>query len=312
MRIAVMGTGGVGGYFGGLLARAGEDVTFIARGEHLAALQNGGLHVSSVHGDFDLESVNATDTPSDVGPVDLVLFTVKTYQIEQAAGEMAPLVGPETAILPLQNGVDASERLIRIFGEGPVLGGTCRVVSFVAAPGVIEQKSDFRHITLGELDGPITPRVNDIAAVLEKAGAQVEVTDNIQKARWTKFLFIASFSGVGAAARAPAGEMMACPETRATLVQAFREIEALATASGVTLDPDIVEKTMAFCDNMTPGTTASMQRDIMEGRHSELEAQNGFVARRGAELGVPVPAHTFLYSVLLPQERRARGEVAAG
>jgi len=306
MRIAVMGSGGVGGYFGGLLAKSGEDVTFIARGEQLRALQADGLHVESIHGNFTVNPASATDDPSSVGAVDAILFATKTGQIEEAAEAMRPMVGPDTVILPLQNGVDASERLTHIFGAEPVLGGTCHVVSLVAAPGSIQQKSEFRRITLGELDGQITPRVQALGDALSASGAQVEVSANMNGARWTKFVFIASFSGVGAVARVPAGELMACPEAREMLEGAMREIEALALASKVELAPDIVATTMDFCDNLSPGTTASMMRDIWEGKPSELEAQNGYVAKSGARLGVAVPIHTFIYHALLPQERRAR------
>lgn len=308
MRIAVMGSGGVGSYFGGLLARAGEEVTFIARGAQLRALRERGLAVHSVHGDFALDPVQATDDPAEVGPVDLILFAVKTDQIETAAEAMRPMVGLQTAILPTQNGVDASERLAAILGPGPVLGGTCHVVSFVSEPGVVQQKSDFRLITLGELNGPPTPRVEAIGEALRRSGAEVAISHDINRARWTKFLFIASFSGMGAVTRVPAGELMACEETRRMLEQAMREVEALAAASGVQLEPGVVAETMAFCRDLAPGATSSMQRDILEGRPSELEAQNGTIARRGAELGVPVPVNTFIYGVLLPQERRARGQ----
>lgn len=306
MKIAVVGSGGVGGYFGGLLAKAGNDVTFIARGDHLRALQASGLRVESLHGDFSVDPVKATDDPGRVGPVDVILFATKTWQIEEAAEAMRPMVGPDTTILPLQNGVDASERLIPIFGAEVVLGGTCHVVSLVAAPGVVQQKSDFRRITLGEMDGRITPRVQALGDVLAESGAQVEVSANINKARWTKFLFIASFSGMGAVARVPAEELMACQEARAMLEAAMREIETLAQASGVELEPDIVATTMDFCDNLSPGTTASMMRDIWEGKPAELEAQNGYIARTGARLGVSVPINTYIYHTLLPQERRAR------
>ncbi len=306
MRIAVMGTGGVGGYFGGLLARAGEDVTFIARGEHLRAIQTDGLRVESVHGDFTVRPAQATDDPSTVGPVDLVLFATKTYQIEEATEAMRPLIGPETVVLPLQNGVDASERVAAILGPEHVLGGVCYIVSAIAGPGVIQQRSEFRSIALGELDGQVTPRVEAITATLKRTGAPVELSTAINKVRWTKFLFIASYSGMGAVTRALAGELMACAESRQMLERSMREIEALAAASGVRLGDDAVPEAMAFCDNLAPDATASMQRDIMEGRPSELEAQNGFVMRKGAELGVPVPVNTFIYSVLLPQEHRAR------
>ncbi len=307
MRIAIMGTGGVGGYFGGLLAKAGEDVTFIARGEHLKAIQENGLRVKSVHGDFHIQPAKATDDPGTVGSVDLILFATKTHQLEQAAQTIHPLIGPDTVILPLQNGVSSSERLTEILELAePVLGGTTRIVSLIAAPGLIEHSSQIRQIILGELDGTISGRAQKIGDVLARSGAQVEVTDNINKARWTKFLFIASFSAMGAATRVPIGEMMACEPTRQTFAASMREIKAVAKAQGVALDDDIVESTIAYCDGLEPGITSSMQRDIMAGYPSELEAQVGYIVHKGAELGVPVPVNTFLYSILLPQEIRAR------
>ncbi len=307
MRIAIMGSGGVGGYFGGLLAHAGHDVTFIARGAHLEAIRQHGLTVESVHGDFRVFPAQATDDPATVGPVDFVLFATKTYQIEAAAQAMRPLVGPATAVLPLHNGIDASERTAAILGPGPVLGGLCYVGSMIAAPGRIKQVSQFRRVIVGELNGPVSPRVEAIVGALAAAGAQAEATADIQKARWTKFIFIAPFSGVGAVARVPAGEIMGCPETRGLLQDAMLEVEAVARAAGVALDPDIVPKTMAFCDNMAPGQTASMQRDILDGKPSELESLIGVIVRLGGELGVPTPAFRFFYAALLPQELRARG-----
>jgi len=310
MRIAVMGTGGVGGYFGGLLAKAGEDVTFIARGEHLRAIREHGLQVESVHGDFTVRPAQATDDPRSVGQVDLVLFTTKTYQIEDAARAMQPMIGSHTAILPLQNGLDASERTIATLGRGPVLGGICEVGSFIARPGVIKHVSQFRRVVAGELDGRITPRVEAIVAAFKNAGVTAEATDNIQKARWTKFIFIAPFSGVGAVARVPAGEIVGCPETRQMLEAAMLEVNAVAHAAGVALDADIVPRTMTFCANMAPGQTASMQRDVLDGKPSELESIIGVVVRLGAELGVPTPIFRFFYGALLPQENRARQRVA--
>ncbi len=306
MRIAIMGSGGVGGYFGGLLARSGHDVTFIARGAHLDAIRRHGLVVESVHGDFTISPAQATDDPAAVGPVDLVLFATKTYQIEEAAAAMRPLVGPATVVLPLHNGIDAAERTVAILGRGPVVGGLCYVGSMIAAPGRIKQTSQFRRVIVGELDGPVSPRVETVVAALAAAGAQAEATDDIQKARWTKFIFIAPFSGVGAVARVPAGEIVRCPVTRALLQDAMLEVEAVARAAGVALDPDIVPQTMAFCDNMAPGQTASMQRDIMDGRPSELESMIGVLVRLGAELGVPTPVFRFFYAALLPQELRAQ------
>ncbi|MCX7671013.1 MAG: 2-dehydropantoate 2-reductase, partial [Anaerolineae bacterium] len=235
MRIAVMGAGGVGGYFGGLLARAGYDVTFIARGEHLAAMRARGLRVQSVHGDFTIAPAAATDRPQEVGPVDYVLFATKTYHLDEALAAMRPLVGSQTAVVPLQNGIDAAERTAAVLGRAPVLGGMCQVGSYIAAPGVIRQISQFRRVVIGELDGRITPRVEAIVAALRAAGATAEATDDIQKALWTKFIFIAPFSGVGAVARVPAGEIMSCPPTRRLLADAMREVEAVARARGIAL-----------------------------------------------------------------------------
>lgn len=306
MRIAIMGAGGVGGYFGGLLAHAGYDVVFIARGEHLAAIQAHGLRVESVHGDFVVRPASATDDPATVGPVDYVIFAAKTHHFDQALEAMRPLIGPDTAVLPLQNGIDAAERVAAALGRRHVLGGLCQVGSYIAAPGVIRQISQFRRVVAGELDGQITPRVEAIIAALQAAGATAEATTDIQAALWAKFIFIAPFSGVAAVARAPAGEIMACPPTRSLLEQAMREVEAVAHARGIALATDIVERTMAFCDAMAPQQTASMQRDVMEGKPSELESMIGVMVRLGAELGAPTPAFAFFYAALLPQERRAR------
>lgn len=306
MRIVVMGTGGVGGYFGGLLARAGEDVTFIARGAHLRAIREKGLGVQSVHGDFTIVPAHATDDPADIGPADLILLTTKTYQIDEAVQALRPLIGPQTTVLPLQNGVDAAERVAEILGSAAVVGGVCYVGSYIAAPGLIRQVSQFRRVVVGELDGQDTPRVRGIAAILRRAGAVAEATDDIHKMRWTKFTFIAPFSGVGAVMRVPIGEIMACSEARGLLEQAMREVEAVARARGVVLEDDIVPKTMAFCDTLPPQQLASMQRDIMDGKPSELESMIGVLLRYGAESGVPVPIFRFLYAVLQPQERRAK------
>lgn len=313
MRIAVMGSGGVGGYFGGLLARAGYDVTFIARGAHLAAIQMHGLQVQSVHGDFVVAPAAATDAPETVGPVDYVLFATKTYHLDEAVVAMRPLIGPQTAVVPLQNGIDAADRTAAALGRAHVLGGVCQVGSYIAAPGVIKQISQFRRVVVGELDGPITPRVEALVAALQAAGATAEATADIRKALWTKFIFIAPFSGVGAVARVPAGEIMACPPTRRLLEEAMREVEAVARARGIALDTDIVGRTLAFCDAMAAEQTASMQRDVMDGKPSELESLIGVMVRFSDELGVPAPVFRFFYAALLPQELRAcRGRNGTG
>ncbi|MGE5603603.1 MAG: ketopantoate reductase family protein [Nitrososphaerales archaeon] len=310
MRIAVMGAGGVGGYFGGLLAKNGEDVTFIARGAHLRAMKQEGLRVESVHGDFALRPVRATGDPASVGPVDVVLFATKTDQLDEAAQAMKPLIGPETVVVPLHNGVDAAERTAGTVGEQHVLGGLCYVGSMIAAPGVIRQESPFRRVIVGEMPwsphrGAVTPRVQAIADALTAAGATGETSTDIQAARWTKFAFIAPFAGVASVARVPAGEINAVPETRQMLHDAIAEVVAVAAAEGVRL-PEEPAKTRAFCDTLAPHITPSMQRDVIEGKPSELESLIGVVVRKGRALRVPVPNFEFFYASLLPQERRAR------
>jgi 2-dehydropantoate 2-reductase len=298
MRIAIVATGGVGGYFGGLLARAGHDVIFIARGAHLQAIRASGLKVRSVHGDFDIHSAQATGDPAEAGAVDLTIFAVKTYDTDSAAQLMRPLVGPQTAILPLQNGVESAARLSRHFGAQAVLGGAVWVVASIAEPGVIKQESQFRRIVLGQLDGRETQRARDIRDALAQAGATAEVSDNIEKVLWTKLLFIASFSGITSVTRAPAGPVMANGESRLLLERAMREVEAAARAKGIPMDGDVVDKTMAFAEKLEATATSSMQRDVAAGRRLEYDALNGAVVRAGRETGIPTPVHEFIWTCL--------------
>ena len=297
MKIAIFGAGGVGSYFGGLLARAGHEVAFIARGAHLQALRDRGLQVRSVHGDFDIPRVWATDDPHEVGETDLTICTVKTYDIGVIADRLRPLIGPQTALLPLQNGVETPDDLAQHFGAA-VLGGAVWVVAAVAEPGVIQQQSQFRRIVFGELNGRETPRLHTIHEALANSGATVEITGDIRKVLWTKLLFIASFSGITSVTRAPAGPVMACAESRLLLERAMREVEAVARAKDFQLDDDVVAKTMDFCAMMTPNTTSSMQRDVAGGRHLEYDAINGAVVRAGKETGIPTPVHEFFWTCL--------------
>ena len=310
MRIAVFGSGAVGGYFGGRLAEAGEEVIFIARGAHLQTLRSDGLRVDSPKGDFTVQPAQATDDPAQVGAVDAVLVGVKAWQVPQAAQAMRPMLGPDTCVVPLQNGVEAPAQLAAALGERHVLGGLCRIISLLAAPGHIRHVGGEPHVAFGELDNRPSPRAERLRQAFARAsGLTVEIPPDIQAAMWEKFLFIAAFSGVGAVARAPAGILRSLPETRGLLQEAMQEVWAVARARGVALPEDLVEKTMAFVDGLPPGGTASMQRDIIEGRPSELAAQNGAVVRLGAEAGVATPAHHFILRSLWPLELRARGEI---
>ncbi|RME48013.1 MAG: 2-dehydropantoate 2-reductase [Chloroflexi bacterium] len=305
MRIAVMGTGGVGGYFGGMLARAGHDVTFIARGAHLAAIREHGLRIQTVHGDFTIRAP-ATDDPGEVGPVELVLFCVKTYHTEEAGHAMAPLVGDKTLILSLQNGVDNEEKLAAMYGREHVLGGVCYIASTITSPGVVTQVSGPRSIVFGELDGSITARAQRVHQVLVEAGIDTTLSDNIHKALWTKFLFICALSGVGSVARATVGEMVAIPETRELLRETMAEVEAVARARGVELEAGIVDQMMRTAEGFAPESKPSMLVDVERGNRLEIDALNGTVARLGAMLGVPTPANRFIYAALKPADERAK------
>jgi 2-dehydropantoate 2-reductase len=307
MRIAVFGTGGAGGRFGAQLAGAGLDVTFIARGDHLRAIRSQGLHVETPSGDLVVRPAQASDDPAQVGVVDLILVGVKTWQLRDAAQAMRPLLGPDTVVVPLQNGVEAAAQLGAVLGPQPVLGGLCATISWVVAPGRIRSLGTTHRIRFGELDGRPSQRVQRLLAVLEGAGLQVDVPADIHRAVWEKFLFVVPFGGLGAVTRAPIGTLRAIPETRALLERGMQEIAAVGRARGVALPDEAIPKTLAVLDALPPGGTTSLQRDIEAGKPSELEAWNGAVVRLGAAAGVETPLHAFIYHSLLPAERRARG-----
>jgi len=306
MKIMIMGTGGVGAYYGGLLAQQGNDVTFIARGAHLEAIRANGLQVKSIHGDFTVNPAKATDNPAEVGETDLILFCVKTYSTDEAVEAIHPAVGPQTAVLSLQNGVDAADRIGKVVGLEHVIGGATWLSSAVEAPGVIRQVSQFRRIVFGELNGTRSERIQSIYEVLKNTGITVEITDNILKLLWTKFTFISSASGFGSLTRLPMGEYRSVPETRAKIVGLMQEVEAVARAQGIALDEDVVQKSLEFMDNAAPHIKASMQLDVEAGRRTELESMIGVIGRKGREWNVPTPVADFIYASLLPIELRAR------
>jgi 2-dehydropantoate 2-reductase len=310
MKILVMGTGGVGGYYGGLLAQQGNEVTFLARGAHLYAIRHEGLKVKSVYGDFTVLPANATDDPANVGAVDLVLFCVKTYNTDEAAEAIGAAVGSQTAVLSLQNGVDAAERIGKVIGMEHVIGGATWLSSAVEAPGVIRQISQFRRIVFGELMGGTSERIQSIFEVLNPTGIVVEISENIQKILWTKFVFISAVSAFGSLTRLPMGDYRSVSETRALLSGIMQEVEALARAQDIILDPDVVQKSLEFMDNAAPHIKPSMQLDVESGRRTELESMVGVIGRKGRELGVPTPVADFVYNTLLPVELKARNEYA--
>ena len=308
MKVLVYGTGAVGGYFGGRLAEAGEAVTFLARGAQLQAIRANGLRVESVAGDFTIAPARVTDDPTSVPEPDLVIVAVKAWDVAEAGRRIAPILGPGSVVLPLENGVEAVDELAASVGHERVLGGLCRIVAFVEGAGVIRHTGVDPAVVLGEMSGEPSARVEAIRAAFARCrGVEIQVSADIRAALWQKFLFIAPFSSVGAVTRMPAGPMRSTPETRRMLEAAMREVAAVARGKGVVLSEEAVAKTIAFIDRMPEDSTASMQRDLMEGRPSELEYQAGSVVRLGREAGVPTPVHDVLYAALLPMERKARG-----
>lgn len=309
MRIAVFGVGGVGGYFGGRLAHAGEDVVFIARGEHLRAIRDSGLRVESVAGDFIVQPAQASADPSAVGPVDAVLLGVKAWQVPEVASALIPLLGPETCVVPLQNGIEAPAQLAAALGEQHVLGGLCRIVCSVVAPGHVRHVGADPYVAFGELDHRPSDRVERLRQAFMRAGVPAEVPADIHAAMWAKFMFVVSWGSMGAVTRATLGVLRTLPETRRLLEQAMSEIADVARAHGIMLADDIITRTLAMVDAFPAHGTASMQRDIMDGRPSELDAQTGAVVRLGSAAHVATPLYNFMYACLLPQELRSRGQV---
>lgn len=298
LKVAVMGAGAVGGYFGGRLALAGHEVHFVARGEHLRALQAEGLRVRSARGDFHVR-VHATGDPREVGPVDLLLFTVKTYDLEAAAEAARPMVGPQTLVLPLQNGVDAPDYLAEVYGVDRVLGGSCKIEVTVAAPGVIEHPSPLASIAFGELSGGLSPRVERLREVFQAAGgAEVEASPDIRRVLWEKLIFLATLSAFTTATGLPIGPVREHPPTRELLARMLGEVTAVARAEGIALPDDHPDRVLAFILGL-PGTMkSSMQRDRERGRRLEVEAIQGAVVRRARRHGIPVPVTETLYAIL--------------
>ena len=309
MRIAIYGTGGAGGYFGAQLAKAGEDVTFIARGAHLQAIREHGLIVETPAGEVKIQPARATDRASEIGPVDLVLLGVKAWQVKEAATAMAPLLGPETLVIPLQNGVEAADELVAALGAGPVLGGLCGTFSWVTGPGRIHNIGSKNFIRFGEVENGRSARAERLLAVLQHANIQSEIPTNIQQALWMKFLVVTAFGGVGALARAPIGVLRSLPQTRRLIERCVEETCDLALARRVGLPDDAVAATLDFIDGLAASSTTSLQRDIADGKPSELNYWNGAIVRLAKGNSVSVPTHEIIYDLLLPLERRSRGQL---
>ena len=306
-RFAIVGAGALGCYFAALLTKAGARVTLIARGRHLEAIRRHGILLEDLEGSERVVPEGATDRPADLGPVDAVVLAVKAWQVPEAAAQIRPLVASGTRVLPLQNGIEAWEELANVLGGRAPIMGLCRVACALVAPGHVRHIAIVPTVAMGEREGAgLSGNAAALAAALRAAGVVVENPENMRVALWEKLIFIAGVSGAGAVARANVGEMRACSPTRELIQRIATEARDVGRASGVPLADDSVGRVMAFVDSMAPASTASMQRDIAEGRPSELEAIIGVVVRLGAATGVAVPATSFVYASLLPQERRTR------
>jgi 2-dehydropantoate 2-reductase len=298
MRIAIMGSGGVGGYFGGRLAAAGQDVAFIARGDHLAALRQRCLAIRSALGDASLSPVRASDDPAAIGPVDLVIFTVKLYDTDEAAEAVRPLIGPDTGVVTFQNGITGPEVLAGKLGAKHVVGGVARISAVIAEPGVIRHTGTIAELLFGELDGGSSPRVEALAAALEEAGVRHTVSDDIRRDIWEKMVFLSTFAGLTSLLRLPIGPIRSDPETRGLLRDGLAEAHAVARAAGVGLPEDLVDRTLAQIDRLPYEGKSSMLHDLERGGRLEVAWLSGTIARMGKDLGVATPTHALIATAL--------------
>ena len=308
MRIAIFGAGGIGGYLGGRLSQAGEEVVLIARGEHLQAIKERGLRIDSIKGDFVANPALATDDPTEAEPVDAVILGVKAWQVLDAAKAMRPMIGPETFVVPMQNGVEATAQLSSVLGEKSVVVGLGGLVSYIVGPGHILHAGGEPYVSFGESDNSTSERTQNLLEAFKNAGVTANIPANIQAALWAKLALMAVNSGIGAITRVPTGQWRSVAGSWKMAQQVAQEVLAVAAGKGIAMPSDSLASTVSRLEASAPNSTSSMQRDLMEGRFSELEVQTGAVVRLGLEAGVPTPVNTFIYNSLLPQEMNARGE----
>ena len=300
MKIAVMGTGAIGGYYGGRLAAAGNDVTFIARGAQLEALRNNGLKVTSPLGDFTVDPAAATDDPAEVGPVDVVMFMVKNYDTEAAARQIKPLGGDATAVVSFQNGVSAPDILIAELSAEHVLGGVAQIPASVPEPGVISHNGEIAKLIFGEFDNTASVRCETFRAALEDAGVDAVVADDIKTMIWQKFVFLASMSALNCVARLPIGAVLADPDLRALYVDAMKEVVAVAATQDVNLPADVVDSALKLTMGMPYAVKSSMMQDLEAGRRLEVRHLSGTVVELAARAGLEAPVHRTIYAALKP------------
>jgi 2-dehydropantoate 2-reductase len=301
MKIGVVGAGGVGGYYGGRLASAGADVGLVARGEHLAAIRDRGLRVRAGDGDFTVHPA-ASDDPAEIGPCDAVLFCVKSYDTEQAAALLEPLLRPETGVVSLQNGVDNEDKIAARIGPEHVLGGASFILAHIAEVGVVEQVGNVSRIIFGELDGSRSERVSRLLAEFRHAEIDSHVADDIRVVLWDKFAFLCALAGLTAVTRLPIDDLLKVPETRELFRRMVHEASLVARAEGVELAEDIVDQKTAFAESLGPGSFSSLHHDLVTGHRLELEALHGELTRRAERHGLSIPVSETIYALLRPWE----------
>jgi len=298
MRIAVIGAGGIGAIYGASLAKAGADVIFVARGAHLAAMREHGLKIEGDRGEMHVSPAHATDDPSSIGPVDVVLFCVKLWDVESAGAAIRPIVGPKTAVIPLQNGVDAHERLIPVLGREAVMGGTAFVTGSIIAPGVVRQTGAYQRMTFGELDGTISPRGKCLAELCAAAGFEGILSPDVLVPLWDKFTMLVPLANVNALTRAPLGKYRADPDSWSLVEGSVHETVAVGRAEGVNLAPDAADKAIALIRSMPDHHMTSMGNDLLRGNRLELPWFAGKVVELGRKHGVSTQVNSFVYAAL--------------
>lgn len=305
MKIAVIGAGGVGGYFGGKLAKANFDVTFLARGEHLRKIRQNGLSVKSVNGDFKIDNAQATDSIRKIGFADIIILAVKAWQVRDISRELGSIIKKDTIVLPLQNGVVTADELAENIPSANIIGGLCKIISKVESPGVIYHFALDPIVIFGEFDSRRTERSELLKSVFDRAGVNSLISDDITAELWKKFIAIC-VSGLLAVTKTTYGELRELKETRQLMTELIREIFALSQHLKINIEPEFPDKLISLIDTYPRETTSSLTRDVWDGKPSEIEYQNGTVVRLGEKYGVDTPVNRFVYNCILPMEIKAR------
>ncbi len=305
MKTAIIGTGGVGGYFGGKMAHAGLDVTFLARGRHAEAMRKNGLQVKSILGDFHVKQVNVAETISEIGKADLILVAVKAWQVKEIREELKEIIDSESIVVPLQNGILAFDELAEVINRERIVSGLCRIISKIEAPGVINHFGVSPVIIFGERDKSDSARLHQVKSLFDEAGFSSEISMDMDAELWKKYIAIC-VSALLAVTHTTYGEMREIPETRQMMTDLLNEVYLLSQKMKINIAPDFVDKTISFIDSFPYNTTSSLTRDVWENKPSEIEYQNGTVVKLGEKYGIPTPVNRFIYNCILPGEIRAR------